>query len=150
MIDVEKKLRTAYYNALNGQLTYGGNPVPVGDEMEPFAATSSLYVILAAQSGAFDNTFSSWGSIEEFNIDIVNKTSSRNSKAPVDDVASQILAILFPDPTHKGTTGLADQPGMQINCVYLYASRYIPLSLNNSNVVMRRILTFKQKVLQTL
>lgn len=149
MIDVKEPLRTAYFQALDGQLFYDGKPVPIGDEMAPFGDDVSLYVIIAGQSDGQENTFQSWGSFEELNLDIINKTTARNSKEPLDNVAGQILAILFPDPANKGVSGLPAQPGIQINSPVLSSNRYIPLSLNSSNSVLRRIMTFKQHILQT-
>lgn len=150
MIDVKQALRTAYYNLLNGQLSYQAVAVPIGDEMTPFGEDVSLYVIIASQDGSDESTFQSWGSLEHINLDIVSKSGARNSKEPVDQVAGQIFALLFPDPLHKNLCGLPEQPGIQINATVFSTDRYIPLSLNSSNTVMRRILTFKQHVLQTL
>lgn len=146
MIDTKKFLRTAYFQALNGLLTWNGVNVPVSDEMAPINNTSQVYVIIAAQSGSVENTYQSWGSLESIDLDIVYKALTVGSKEPLDDVAGQILGILFPAP---GSTGLIPDAGIQINAAHLESDRYISLSLNSNSSVNRRILTFKQHVLQT-
>lgn len=149
MIDTIEALRTAYFKALDGQLTYNGQPVPISDEITPAGDIPDLYVIIASQSTVEENTFQSWGELQSINLDIVNKTTARNSKQPCDRIAGQILSILFPDSNDKGKSGLPVQPGIQINSPRLSGSTYLSLSLNSSNTVMRRILTFKQHILQT-
>lgn len=146
MIDTKKLIRQAYFAALNGSLSYNGVNVPVSDDMLPAGSSATIYVILASQSMSKENTQQSWGGVEMIDLDIVYKAQTRASKEPLDDVAGQILAILFPSP---GQTSLAPGAGIQINCPRLESDRYLTLSLNSSNSVERRILTFKQHVLQT-
>lgn len=147
MIDVKKPVRKAYYELLNGALSYNATNVPVSDDAKKLADTASLYVILSNQSGVDAGTMHSFDSSEDIVIDIVHKGSSRVNKEVVDNVASQILNLVLPLPS---TDGLPLQMGVQINCVRLSDDRYITLALNNSNSVVRRLLTFKQRVRQTL
>lgn len=144
MIDVKTAIRTAYVQALSG-LVYNGQPITVTDELSPLDGASNPYVIVAAQTGSEENTQISWGSVELINLDVIFKTPSRAAKKPVDDVCGLILATLLPMP---GTTNLPAQEGVQINCVRLSEDRTIPVLLNGSNSVVRRVLTFKQHVLQ--
>lgn len=145
MIDVKLGVRTAFFQALNGNLTYNSVPVPVSDDIKPFGSTSPIYVILASQSGAEKNTFSGWASDENIDLDIIFKASTQASKQPLDLVAAQILNLICPSVT---ASGLAPQPGMQFLNVKLQSDRYLSLALNASNTVERRILTFKLYVAQ--
>lgn len=145
MIDTKLIVRKAYFNALNGRILYNGNPITVSDEILPKDAPDMLYVIIANQSGSQENTFEGWRSVEDIDLDIVYKANTRGAKEPLDNIANQIFGILFP---YRGAK-IPSDPGIQINCARLESDRYIPLSLNSNNSVNRRILTFRQHVVQT-
>lgn len=145
MIDVKQGLRRAYFQALNNYLSYNGVLVPVSDEMTAIASSATLYVVITGQSGSQENTQQTWRSVEQINLDIVSKGAISTSKSPVDEVAGQILSILFPSRTENG---LIQQPGIEINEVRLEDDRYLSLSLGNTNSNLRRILTFEQHILQ--
>lgn len=145
MIDVKQGVRTAFFQALNGHLTYNAIPVPINDELKAPNSTANLWVVLASQAGAEHNTFSGWASDETIDLDIVLKTSAQGAKEPLDQVAGQIFQLICPTVQ---TNGLPPQAGLQFLNVRLLADRYIPLSLNSSNTVIRRILTFKLYVAQ--
>lgn len=146
MIDVKTGVRTAFFQALNGALSFNGVPVPIGDELAPPDTSVSLYVLLATQGGSQQNVFSAFASWETIDLDIVSKATGRTSKAPIDAIAGQILAILFPTPQ---TCSLPQQAGMNMLCAVLQGDRTIPLSLNASNSVTRRVMTFRLHVSQT-
>lgn len=146
MIDVKKPVREAYFNLLNGHLTYLGVNVQVTDDVKSLGDPSTMYVILSNQTGASANTFQTFDSTETIALDIVFKATARANKEAVDTVANSILLLVMPSP---GITGLISPAGVQINCVTLNDDRYIPLIFNGSNSVVRRILTFKQHVRQT-
>lgn len=144
MIDVKQCVRTAFFQALTGELSYNTVAVPIVDGLkDPSDAT--LYVILAGQSGAQKNTFTGWASEESIDLDIISKTDSRGAKEPLDQVAGQILAIICPAVDRSG---IVPQPGLQIINVRLDGDRELALSLNSSNTVTRRLLTFKMLVAQ--
>src|SRR5881628_3167605 len=147
MIDVKKPIRKAYYELLNGALSYGSANVPVSDDVKKLADTASVYVILSNQTGSDSGTMQSFDSDETIVLDIVYKGSSRVNKEVVDNVASQIFNLVLPRP---GEDGLPQQMGVQINCVRVSGDEYLTMSLNNSNSVVRRLITFKQHVRQTL
>ena len=147
MIDVKKPIRKAYFELLNGALSFGGNNVPVSDDAKKLADTASVYVILSNQAGSDAGTMQSFDSDENIVLDIVYKGSSRVNKEVVDDVASQIFNLVLPRP---GEDGLPRQMGVQINCVRVSGDTYLTMALNSANSVVRRLLTFKQHVRQTL
>lgn len=146
MIDVKQPVRKAYYDLLNGALSYAGNLVPVSDDIKKMADTSTIYVILSNQTGTDSSTFQTFDSDETIVLDIVYKAGGRASKEAVDNIAGQILGLVLPAP---GLTGLISGPGVQINCVKLSDDRYMTLTLNSSNSVIRRLITFKQHIRQT-
>ena len=146
MIDIKQPLRQAYYDLLNGVLTYNGNAVPVVDDVKKLADLATIWVLLNNQAGSDLSTFQTFDSEETIVLDIVFKATTRANKEIVDNIAGQILPLVLPAP---GISGLISGPGMQINCVKLKDDRYVPLMLNNSNSVVRRLLTFSQRVRQT-
>jgi hypothetical protein len=143
MIDVKYPVREAYFELLNGNLSYAGQPVPVSDGQ---TMGHKLYVVIGEQDGTDNSTFQSFDSNETIVIDIISKTNSTGSRSPIDAVASQILNLVLPAPAHNGLPG---QAGVQINCVKKDGDRYLDLTLNSSNTLRRRIITFTQKVRQT-
>lgn len=146
MIDVKQPVRRAYYDLLSGVLTYNGSPVPIVDDVKNINDTSTIYVLLSNQSGVDASTFQTFDSEETIVLDIVFKATMRSNKETVDNIAGQILGLVMPAP---GINGLTSGPGVQINCVKLKDDRYLTLALNNSNSVVRRLLTFSQHVRQT-
>lgn len=146
MIDVKQPLRKAYYDLLNGTLVNGGNPVPISDDVKKLSDSSTVYVILSNQSGTDSSTFQTFDSDETIVLDIVFKSGARVNKDVVDGIAGQIVSAVLPVP---GYNGLITDPGIQVNCVRKTDDRYLTLSLNSSNSVTRRLITFSQHVRQT-
>ena len=147
MRDPKLSLRTAYYQLLNGALTYNAVTIPVSDDLLNLASSSALqYVILSTQSSQDTSTFSSFDTREDIIIDIVSKAQSRLSKTVVDSIASQIMNLVLPNP---GQNGLPSQANFVFQNVQKIADRYIDLQLNSSTTVVRRLLTFTQTVRQT-
>lgn len=146
MIDVKLPIRKAFYDLLNGQLTYGLNLAPVVDDMKNMGDAATAYVLLSNQIGVDSSTFQTFDSDESIVLDIVFKAGSRSNKAAPDAIAGQILPMVLPAP---GVNGLNPSPSIQINCVKLYDDRYMPAMMNGSNTVTRRLLTFKMHVRQT-
>lgn len=145
MIDVKHPLRKAYYECFNGNIVFRGLTIPVGDDTVDI--DEDIYIVLASQSGYDNGTFQSFDSVESIDIDIVGKAGIFANKNVVDAIANQIMNLVLPTPN---VSGLPDQTGIQVNCISLKADRYITFALNDSNSVVRRILTFNQKVRQTL
>jgi hypothetical protein len=146
MIDVKQPVRKAYFDLLFGSLLYNSNPIPVVDDVKNLGDAATVYTILSNQNGVNAGTFQTFDSVESIVLDIVYKAQSRVNKEVVDSIAGQIFNLVLPAPN---ITGLASPPGTQINCVELSDDRYMPAMFNGSNTVVRRLLTFKQKVRQT-
>ena len=105
MKDTKKILRSAIYTALNSNISYGGNNVPVYDERVPSTTTSNLFIALSTQQEQdVDENDSIWVTDSFIDFDIVNKTASEVSKDINDDVYEDILEILLPTRTTIGIT----------------------------------------------
>lgn len=147
-IDVQYPLRKAYYELLNGNLLYNNVGVPVGDDIKKLQDSgSNIYVLLSTQSGANADSMQSFDSWENIDIDIVFK-AARSNKQVVDLVANQILGMVLPAPGQR--SGLIRQTGVDISCVHRLRTQDIPAILGQSLMITRKVLTFRQRVRETL
>ena len=142
MKDTKKILRTAIYTALNGNITYSGNPVPVVDEKLRNSVSSNLFIILSTQSEVAEQRNSSvWITTSSIDIEIVHKTATEVSKDAVDDVYEDMLEIIFPT---IGTIGISEPTGFQFlegfreSCI----TQLLDVSQTESVLVSRVRLTF--------
>lgn len=99
MKDPAYTIRNAYYTLLNGQLTSGGNNVPVYDEYAPDNAPDS-YVILGAQNGYNDGSRSCFVTYCSIIVIVVTRfpAAAQGNKKQADDIANQIMTIINPAP----------------------------------------------------
>lgn len=144
MIDVKAPLRTAYYQLLNGRLNYNGSPVTVSDSVQKLNGQSNLYVIMTQQNGSSENTHHSWNSNETMQLDIVMR-GTRVAKAVVDNIASQILTLVFPAPWGNG---LPAQPNITIINARVTDDREMVYTVAGGDNVTRRLITITQYVNQ--
>lgn len=105
MKDTKKILRQAIFDALDGNITVGGNTLKFYDEKAPSTDDETFYGILSTQqeTGSNDNdsSFITQSSIE---IELIQKTGSEVSKDDIDDAYEQIMEILIPEPFTLGNT----------------------------------------------
>lgn len=140
MVDVNKAVRYAIGQALDGNLTYEGSPVPVVDESVTLEQNTSMYVVLSTQTAVETSSFSKFDHECTLQIQITHKTQYSVSKDGVDDVAQQIFNIIQPTVT---TNGLISQSGVHFTDVSKVTDNYLSMVLNNMGPVVRRILTYK-------
>jgi hypothetical protein len=143
MKDINQPVRKAFYARLNGQLSYDGSNVPVCDETLIESISNNNYVILGSQSDTGDSTKSSNDRHANITLDIVTKQGQSATKDIADNIADQILTLLFTTP-HVHT--LPVQSGFQFLNLTLQSSNDIRLSLLPAQNVYRRILTFSLRV----
>jgi len=140
MVDVNKAVRYAIFQALDGNLTYDGSPVPVVDESVTLDQNLTMYVALTTQTAVETSNFAQFEHECTLQIDIAHKTQYAVSKDGVDDVAQQIFDILQPSVT---TNGLASQSGVQFTDLSKATDNYLTMVLNNMGPVVRRIIVYK-------
>lgn len=145
MKDAKTALRTAYYSALNGQITFGGYPLKVYDKKAEDDAGSS-YIIIGEDTMVSDNTFSSFRSMTTINIDIVLKRHDRVSSHELGAIANSLLNIIIPTPS---TNGLPVQTGFQFTNVRVASDFDGPLAMSGTMFILRRIIRFTQTITQT-
>lgn len=146
MKDTMKILRMACYDLLNGNLTYAGQTVPVGDEKLRDNARANLFVVFGTQQETPDDTSDAFITDSQIDIEIYHKTGFEVSKDAIDDVSNQILEILIPTP--YGGDGFLVQNLFQINCVRRLSSVTRNFSVTDSQSVISKIITITCKIVQ--
>ena len=142
MLDTSNSVRSIYVAALNGNLTYNGNNVPVYGQT-PFVTTPKNYVVIGSISEISDNTNHSFGNDVEVVIDIFSEQYRVYDNGVVDNIASQILNLLIPSPSVSGfsDTNFFVYPTARTS------SRYLPIE-NGDNFIARKIITISNLVNQ--
>ena len=110
MRDHSFALRTAMYQALNGQLTVAINeegdrsdPIPVVDGKLESLPSDGVFVVFGDQVDNDKSNKNSFVMQTTFDVAIVDKRMATSSRQDVDDVCDQILQIVKPTIS---TTGL--------------------------------------------
>lgn len=143
MKDINKPIRLAFWNLLNGNLDYEGVNVPVTDEL--LNTNSNYYVLLTNQTATPDETKTSFDAEATMTIDIVTKTGKSVTKDIADDIANQILTLLRPSPALHG---LIPPPDWQFLNLRKSDDRYMPASITGTSSIVRRIMQFSFRVVQ--
>lgn len=138
MIDTQAKIRQAFYEALNGNLTYNAVAVPLFDEMAD--TTASVYVILSTQTTTDYPTLNGLNTNETILLDIVHKTGFSITKDAIDNVSTQVLSIIIPT---AGQHGLPDV-GIQFSNVRVESINTITFQIG----LVRKLIRFSLKVNQ--
>jgi hypothetical protein len=148
MKDAHKPLRTAIYEALNGNVVVNfnndGSVVPIYDD-EVTDRGQNVYVLLTTQTGTDASNRSHFNGSATQEIQIIDKTELSVDKRRVDDIADQVFEILWPTPQ---SDGLVQQTGFQILNLRKQADNYLPLQISSTQTLMRRIITFSARVHQ--
>ena len=142
MKDCANSVRTIYVNALNGNISYNGKNVPVYGQ-SPFKTPPQNYVVIGNITEVADNTNHTFQNSVEVVIDIYSEQYRVYDNAVVDNIASQVLNILIPNP---GITGFSDAD-FWVFPMSRSSSRYLPLQ-NGDNFVARKIITISNLVNQ--
>lgn len=105
MNDAGQAVRKIFFSALNNQVTIEGSPIPIVDEKLDLNITEhDLYMLIGGQASTSVNTKSTWGKEVDLNITVVNRRKATNSKTIIENIADQVLQILFPTRTTFGLT----------------------------------------------
>ena len=142
MLDTANSVRGIYVTALNGNLSYNGKDVPVYGQV-PFRTTPQNYVVIGNITETSDNTNHSFGNDVEVVVDIFSEQFRVNDLSVVDNIASQVLNILIPNPA---ITGFSDA-NFKVFPLGRTSSRYLPLQ-DGDNYVARKIITINNLVNQ--
>lgn len=126
----------AVFQALNGNLSYDGNNVPVYSSMPQ--GVNGYYVYLSAIRNTEDYTKTVFGGRVRFDVKIVAPMfENSGSKIGLYDIASQVTAIMR--PTREGNLGLSD--GLSNRMIYQEDSRELE-SLTPEGMIYEVLLSY--------
>jgi hypothetical protein len=149
MNDAGQAIRKGFYNALNNAIAIPGDPinkVPVVDEKLDLNITEhDLYMLIGGQQAAAANTKSTWGKEVDLNITIVNRRKATNTKTIIEDIADQMLQILFPTRT---TFGLSVSAPFRLSYVKYISDSYTFEKIADGWQISKQMI-FKARITQT-
>jgi hypothetical protein len=139
------RLITAWYELLNGNITYNSAPIPVYTEDAP-ADRQSHYIILRAEGGTDDSNNNRFEENAVVVIDIVTVHRNNVKRSIADDIDRQIFNLVLPT---ANVNVLPWQDGIQIvnvkrdTTAYLYEDDgatdkyYTKASRYNHKIIIR-------------
>jgi len=108
MNDAGQAVRKGFYNALNNVIAIPDDPigkVPIVDEKLDMGITEhDLYMLIGGQQANAADTKSTWAKEVDLNITVVNRRKATNTKTIIENIADQMLQVLFPNKTSFGLT----------------------------------------------
>lgn len=142
MKDFDKIYRLAVYDALSGI------SVSVYDEAKKVGDSDSIFVILGAQRSKREPIADHiWGRRCSIELIITQKTESGVSKDDIDDVANEILEVIFPGYDSFGVTA----PGLfQFTNEEFETSATNRLVLNTDKSIIAKTLIISCVIIQQL
>jgi hypothetical protein len=145
MRDTQKVLRKAIYDALNGTVLYDSAVVPVFDEKRSITSTANLYILLSTQTETASDTSDAFMTISTIDIEVCHKTGSEVSKDTMDDVANEVLEILFPTAWSVGINN-----GSLMQIANLRRDRTVTrvIELSSTESVLRKIITLSATIVE--
>lgn len=96
-MDLSKAIRTAYYAALNGNVTFNSNVVPVFDAYAIPDSVTYPYILLSSQTSNQLNIKRCKRYNASILIDIVTGSTDPIGRSDAEDIAEQIEDIVNPD-----------------------------------------------------
>lgn len=96
-MELSKAIRTAYYTALNGNVTYNGGDVPVFDAYAIPEGITYPYILLSSQTSNQLNIKRCKRYNASILIDIVTGSTDPIGRSDAEDIAEQIENIVNPD-----------------------------------------------------
>lgn len=146
MNDVGEAVRKGFYDALDGQVTIEGAPIPIVDEKLDLNITEhDLYMLIGGQQAGAFNTKTTWAKEVDLNITIVNRRKATNSKTIIENIADQMLQILFPTRT---TFGLSVDAPFNLSYVKYVSESYTFEKLVDGWQISKQMI-FKTRITQT-
>lgn len=96
-MELSKAIRTAYYTALNGNITYNGNDVPVFDAYAIPDGVTYPYILLSSQTSNQLQIKRCKRYNASILIDIVTGSTDPIGRSDSEDIAEQVENMVNPD-----------------------------------------------------
>jgi hypothetical protein len=146
MKDPVKFIKDAYFNALDGVITYNGSTIPVYDE-EADETGGDYYIIISTITDAdFPNKGKFMNDVEVL-IDVVSQNNWRVDlvKQIVDSITAKIMNVIIPS---IGTTSLIENADFQIVDVRKASTQHVPIIDTGTKKIVRRLTRFTQLIIE--
>lgn len=142
-----KILRGAVYNALNGQVSYNGQDVPVYDKKRRVnSPRGNLFIILGSQRESDDpQTSDAFITDSQLDIEVWQTTEFEVSEDPIDDVSDHVLQIIIPEPW---SNGLGVQDHWQIQNVRRVSAVVNYEGVTQTETVIVKTITIAAQIVQ--
>ncbi|MNL31417.1 hypothetical protein D3C87_1532040 [compost metagenome] len=96
-MELSKAIRTAYFTALNGNVTFNSNIVPVFDAFAIPDGATPPYILLSSQTSVQGNLKRCKRYGASILVDIVTSSTDPIGRSDSEDIAEQIENIVNPD-----------------------------------------------------
>jgi len=146
MKDPVKFIKDAYFNALDGAITYNGSTILVYDE-EADETGGDYYIIISTITDADLPNKGKFMNDVEVLIDVVSQNNWRVDlvKQIVDSITAKILAVIIPS---VGTTSLIENADFQIVDVRKASTQHVPIIDTGTKKIVRRLTRFTQLIIE--
>jgi hypothetical protein len=102
-------------------------------------------MLIGGQQATGANTKSTWGKEVDLNITVVNRRKATNTKTTIEDIADQMLQILFPT---RSTFGLSIDLPFRLSYVKYISDSYTFEKISDGWQISKQII-FKTRITQT-
>jgi len=146
MKDPIKFIKDAYFNALNGAITYNGSEVYVYDE-EADETGGDYYILISTITDADAPNKAKFMNDVQVLIDVVSQNNFRVDlvKKIVDSITEKVLNVIIPS---VGNSSLSDNADFQIIDVRKSGSQHVPIIDTGTKKIVRRLTTFTQLIIE--
>jgi len=146
MKDPVKFIKDAYFNALDGVITYNGSTIPIYDE-EADETGGDYYIIISTITDADLPNKGKFMNDVEVLIDVVSQNNWRVDlvKQIVDSITAKILAVIIPS---VGSTSLIENADFQIVNVRKASTQHVPIIDTGTKKIVRRLTRFTQLIIE--
>lgn len=141
MIPVSNAYRQAIFEALDGNVIYGGDPIPVVSAIAE--RNETFYIVMEGNSVSGISDKQKFASDATITIEIVDYQTRRASYKAVNEIYALILAILIPSPYKAG---FAIGSPFQAECVEVVSEE--ELFEQTFDKIVRKIFRIKAKIVQ--
>ena len=143
MTEPGKYARKAFFQALDGVLSYQGKAVPVYDTFSD-EDNGAHQVMLTNQTSTDTSDKYSFAWDCTLVIDVVTRTKGTGNKSIADNISEQITNIIQPD---RKTIGLTIDNPFQLLNLQLQSTRYLE-EQTPSRYMVRKLLTYSFRIVQ--
>lgn len=105
MKDIKEDLQPEYYSLINGNISYGGNNVPLYDEMGVPQDPEYPHMLLTEYTQIDDSDKTSFGEVITVDMEIIDRATQVASRAGIFSIESQLKQIIRVRPEPFSVTG---------------------------------------------